>query len=264
MFGFMTATNNGVAAYQRALRELREMFRGEFDQLLKHYNALARFDAVGRSADPANYQPALRTTPYNAAIAHLRDERHRAEFDELRESIRSEMDGEVDAAIESIRKEFVVPEPEPATECDSCRDLPYLDHISETEHIRNDICACSNPGTTHTHELHEAVAASERRQAETAVIPLTSYSMALDEIYLLRAILADEARILDEHLDFKTFPLSRRRIAERQIIRMRGMAAGLFEENCRDDFSPKDALRSADVDDCMTRTQWEQQRGLAG
>jgi hypothetical protein len=52
------------------------------------------------------------------------------------------------------------------------------------------------------------------------------YSDALDEIYELRAALAYEARILEMHLAFKTFPKSRRRMAEQQIDRMRGAVSG--------------------------------------
>lgn len=52
------------------------------------------------------------------------------------------------------------------------------------------------------------------------------YSDALDEIYGLRAALAYEARILEMHLAFKTFPKSRRRMAEQQIDRMRGAVSG--------------------------------------
>lgn len=38
---------------------------------------------------------------------------------------------------------------------------------------------------------------------------LSDLSVALDEIYLLRAVLADEADIIEAHLDYKTFPKTR-------------------------------------------------------
>lgn len=260
MFGFMPPGNHGVAAYQQAMRELREKYRAEFDTLLKHFNHVARMDALGRNADPANYEPALKTTPYNAAMAHLRDKRHRKEFNERKAAIKAELEGEVDNTIEALRKEFFTPKE--STDCEGCRDKPYLDHISDEEHVRNDICPCSDPGWTHSPTLHEQ--APRPVADDSAMIPIANYSMALDEIYLLRAALADEARILDAHLDFKTFPLSRRKVAEQQVLRMRGMARGLFEESVREHFDPKGALRSAGADECMTRSQWEQQRHLTG
>jgi hypothetical protein len=43
---------------------------------------------------------------------------------------------------------------------------------------------------------------------------------AMDEIYALRAAMASEAVLLREHLTYKTFPKSRRTIAEEQVERM--------------------------------------------
>ncbi|PWK81665.1 hypothetical protein C8D88_11676 [Lentzea atacamensis] len=52
------------------------------------------------------------------------------------------------------------------------------------------------------------------------------YSEALDEIWRLRRLLAHEACIIEAHLGLKTFPRSRREIAEQQINRMRRAARG--------------------------------------
>lgn len=94
---------------------------------------------------------------------------------------------------------------------------------------------------------------------ETA--PLANYSYAIDEIYQLRALLADEAAIIEAHLDLKTFPKSRREIAEKQIERMRAAARGETPEY-RDRWSPSRALKSAGADDGLLNWQWEMQRGL--
>lgn len=51
-------------------------------------------------------------------------------------------------------------------------------------------------------------------------------SAALDEIWLLRAALAHEAEVLEGYLAFKSFPTSRRDIADRQLTRMRSAARG--------------------------------------
>ena len=56
---------------------------------------------------------------------------------------------------------------------------------------------------------------------------LTSkYSEALDEIWALRALMAYEARVRDADLELKSFPKSRREIAEQAVERMRRCAAG--------------------------------------
>jgi hypothetical protein len=56
--------------------------------------------------------------------------------------------------------------------------------------------------------------------------PIAELSAALDEIYRLRGALAYEAEVLNQHLSYKTFPKSRRDIAERQIGRMQQSARG--------------------------------------
>ena len=55
---------------------------------------------------------------------------------------------------------------------------------------------------------------------------MNELSRALDEIYALRLLLASEARILEAHLDYKTFPRSRRGIAEQSVARMRAAVRG--------------------------------------
>ena len=85
---------------------------------------------------------------------------------------------------------------------------------------------------------------------------------AVDEIYFLRSVLADEAAIIEAHLGYKTFPKTRRGIAEAQVVRMRRMAAGEMWAATREKFNQKRALRSAGVDDCLTNDQWAEQRGL--
>jgi hypothetical protein len=59
-------------------------------------------------------------------------------------------------------------------------------------------------------------------------------SRALDEIYLLRLLLASEARILEAHLDYKSFPKSRRRFAEESVERMRDAVRGEAAKAVRD------------------------------
>lgn len=237
MFGFMPATNNGVAAYQRALRALRENHRDEFNEVLKSRNESYEQDL----ARAKGYGWRTPSTPYNQALSVLRDERYRDEFEELKTQFRSELDGEVDAAIESIRRDAAKPAPPPATDS--------LAHVGLDDAAVEPVGEPTYPMSLMLNEVS---------------IPMSHYSMALDEIYLLRAALADEARILDGHLNFQAFPLSRRKMAAEQVERMRGMAAGMFEEWARPDFDPKEALASAGIDKCMTRAQWEQQRKLTG
>ena len=76
---------------------------------------------------------------------------------------------------------------------------------------------------------------------------------AVDEIYALRGILADEAGILEAHLSYKTFPKSRRKFAESQIERMRKAASGDYNGASRGSFVWQHALRSIGIDDgCLT------------
>lgn len=66
-------------------------------------------------------------------------------------------------------------------------------------------------------------------------------SLALDEIYALRCVLASEARTLEATLEYKTFPKTRRRFAEESVRRMRAAAAG---EVVRIDYYDRVELRN--------------------
>lgn len=48
------------------------------------------------------------------------------------------------------------------------------------------------------------------------------------EVSLLKQALAHEARVLEAHLEYKSFPKSRRGFAEEQVDRMRHAALGSF------------------------------------
>jgi hypothetical protein len=87
---------------------------------------------------------------------------------------------------------------------------------------------------------------------------LPHYSRALDEIYRLRTALAYEAGALTAHLEYKTFPKTRRALAEEQLLRMRRAAQGESEAAYAGIESW--ALESARRDSRMgklTRGQWE-------
>ena len=90
---------------------------------------------------------------------------------------------------------------------------------------------------------------------------LTHYNAALDEIYLLRVALAYEAEVLNAHLDYKTFPKSRRVFAERQIARMRAAASGRAQTEYDEvpDRSLEISKRRLGIT-TFTREQWENQR----
>jgi hypothetical protein len=91
---------------------------------------------------------------------------------------------------------------------------------------------------------------------------ISDLSIAIDEIYFLRAMLADEADIINAHLGYKTFPKTRRRFAEAQIERMRLAASGDMAAARRKDFNSGRALQRLGLDDCLTNHQWAKQRGL--
>lgn len=91
---------------------------------------------------------------------------------------------------------------------------------------------------------------------------ISDLSVAVDEIYLLRAALADEADIIEAHLDYKTFPKTRRKVAEAQVERMRRFARGEMYAATREKFNSAAALRRAGADDCLTNSDWAEQRGL--
>jgi hypothetical protein len=69
-----------------------------------------------------------------------------------------------------------------------------------------------------------------RRDMSNTDDMLRYYSAALDEIYHLRRALQFEARVVEAHYeDYKTFPKTRRAIAEEQVARMRTAATGKTE-----------------------------------
>lgn len=99
---------------------------------------------------------------------------------------------------------------------------------------------------------------------ESATVPLHHYMVALDEIYSLRRALAYEAGRTAADLQYKTFPKSRRAIAENAINRMRSAARG-FVEHAYGDRSTTvlhHAMREADAPTTLTRHAWETSRGL--
>jgi hypothetical protein len=91
---------------------------------------------------------------------------------------------------------------------------------------------------------------------------LRHYVAALDEIYRLRVALATEARITKAHLLLKTFPASRRTIAEEQVERMERAARGETADAypCSPFRVDKEMLRLAGAPTTLTRAAWEEQR----
>ncbi len=91
---------------------------------------------------------------------------------------------------------------------------------------------------------------------------ISDLSIALDEVFFLRALLADEAGIIEAHLGYKTFPKTRRKYAEEQVERMKAAAAGDIVGAQRENFSASRALRRLGLDECLTNDMWADQRGL--
>lgn len=85
---------------------------------------------------------------------------------------------------------------------------------------------------------------------------LRHYSRALDEIYRLRQALAYEARVVEAHLDLKSFPRSRRRFAEDQVKRMRRAAVGEFFRAYGGQRYLENELNQLDGQG-LTRARWE-------
>lgn len=86
--------------------------------------------------------------------------------------------------------------------------------------------------------------------------------LALDEIYLLRGVMADEAMIIKAHLGYKTFPKTRRQIADEQVVRMALFAEGQLRAATRYGFDIVRALRLVEVPQVLTISRWLEQRGL--
>lgn len=90
-------------------------------------------------------------------------------------------------------------------------------------------------------------------------VPMHLYSQALDEIHALRRALAYEAEITAGHLGYRSFPKTRRHIAEDQIERMREAARGQVTTAYagRPTRSLDRAMREAGAPTTLTRQQWE-------
>src|SRR5690606_24959798 len=83
---------------------------------------------------------------------------------------------------------------------------------------------------------------------------MSDLSRALDEIYALRLLLASEARILEAHLVHKTFPKSRRGVAEQSVARMRAAVRGDVKPH--DPQSARRAYAAVYGAQTLTRYQW--------
>ncbi len=85
------------------------------------------------------------------------------------------------------------------------------------------------------------------------------YSAALDEVFRLRRALAYEAGVVEAHLTLKSFPRSRRPIAETQTFRMRLAARGraAIEYAGMPTWSLESGMRDAGAPNSLTRTEWE-------
>lgn len=86
-------------------------------------------------------------------------------------------------------------------------------------------------------------------------------SAALDEIYRLRLLLASEARILEAHLELKSFPKSRREFAVKSVQRMRLGAMG--KEFVLGSDQAKNEYRALTGTQTMTTPNWLESKGLS-
>jgi hypothetical protein len=92
------------------------------------------------------------------------------------------------------------------------------------------------------------------------------YLAASAEVAALRQILGEEADVIEGHLAFKSFPKSRRDIAEDQVRRMRAIAAG---ESIRHHYgyihsrAVQHLLKDAGAPTGLTRGMWELNRAVA-
>lgn len=92
---------------------------------------------------------------------------------------------------------------------------------------------------------------------------LAHYSAALAEIHRLRRALAYEAAVLAVHLEYATFPKSRRMSAEGQVNRMRYAARGGAQAAYADVSSRSlyHTAAEAGVPITLTRAEWEGRYG---
>lgn len=83
------------------------------------------------------------------------------------------------------------------------------------------------------------------------------YSAALDEVYRLRGLCAHSAYALKAHLEYKTFPTSRRALAQNQVERLLDAARGSSGTAVADlNLSP--LFRLLGLPTTLTRWQFEQ------
>lgn len=95
------------------------------------------------------------------------------------------------------------------------------------------------------------------------MVPLSQLSAAVDEIYALRRALAREAGGLEAHLTYKTFPKSRRSIAEQQVERMRASARGEVRRAYAGTphYVLDSAMKDAGAKDTLTNQSWLEASG---
>lgn len=103
---------------------------------------------------------------------------------------------------------------------------------------------------------------------ETSIVldtppPMVCYSAALDEVWNLRKALAYEACAVEADLTLKSFPKSRRALAENRVERMRRAAQGevLPAYSGSSTQMLQQGLAEAGAGPTMTRYEWEEQQG---
>jgi DNA invertase Pin-like site-specific DNA recombinase len=91
-----------------------------------------------------------------------------------------------------------------------------------------------------------------------AVVELRSLlSAALDEIFVLRQAMAYEARVVEAHYEaLKSFPKSRRKIAEEQVVRMRTAVHGASKAYAGTNSESRRQIARACGFDTLTMYQW--------
>ena len=93
-------------------------------------------------------------------------------------------------------------------------------------------------------------------------------SVAIDEIYLLRAMAAEQANLLEKLMAYKSFPIKHREAVADQILRLRAVARGIagdpkkFDAIRPETFNCQILLESAGARGTLTNHQWALQLGL--
>ncbi len=92
------------------------------------------------------------------------------------------------------------------------------------------------------------------------LVPLSTLSAALDEIYQLRRLLAYEACIVNATLQYATLPKGRRAVMKQQVERMRQAARGEVTSALAGRSSEvyRRALRESGAKETLTRFEWEE------